>query len=1268
VTPSRRAPRGTALTVYTPSAMAPALLESITVGRVRELAAIIDALKAAATSETRSHVLVIGPRGSGKSHLLTLAANRVRSEPDLAERLLVVQLPEEDYSILSYRDLLVAVLHDIGDHVDPSSEPDQLEEALLERLGDRVLVLVIENLNVVMERLGDEGQRGLRAFLHTHQRVVLIASTPALFAAVADHDKPMYGSFQPIHLTELSPEEGRELLLQVARSDGDDDLGAFIAGETGRARLQVVSDLAGGSPRLWLLLAGCMTVELLEKLVPLFVTLLDELTPYYKARLDELAPAQAKIVATLAKGPARSAVSGGAMTVAEIATAAGMTPQTVSKQLRELEGAGFVRARKLPGRDQRHTYYDLREPLLRHALDLKRAKDEPLDFIVTLLKAWHDPHVLRKAMVQMRAVTAEAYIARALAPPRPIASDSLYQSGSVDDLIVTARTALTMPSCRGAMAVEASVVALAVALHAKGDDLDSAIADATRAGHDPPEVAAALRTVLAHEAAEGPPELRAASMLSEVADRLDDPGTGVDVDVVASLHLLAAGLDIALGRFERARTRLERCAEDGVSVGVQLAIEGELAFLAGQEGSPLTALPLVRRVLDRRLAELGAEHPDTLVSRSNEAELIGRLGRPAEARDLMAVLVEDYTLLFGRDYTETLAARHGYAHHVSELEDHDEARRLFGELADDRTRVLGPEHLATLACRHAVAYETGMSGDHDTADELFSALIADCTRILGADHRDTLDARHGQAYELGETGDHHGAQELFAILVDDCTRALGPYHRDTLRARHGHAYETGETGDHRAARDLFATLADDRGRCLGRDHPAALASRHGHAYETGEVGDHGAARDLFTTLIEDRRRVIGPDHPDTLASRYGHAYETGETGDHMAARDLYASLAADCARALGADHQDTLRARLSHAYETGETGDHLTARDLYATLVADCTRALGPDHSDTLDARFSLADETVNVGDDAIARDLFGLLVVEYSRAVGPDHPDTFEARHQHAHQTGAAGDHAGACDLYASLVADSERALGPDHDETLRARHSLAYETSAAGDPATARSQLIRLVADRCRVLGPEHLDTLRSRESLAFAVSETGDLDDTGSLLAELAEDEARILGPEHVRTLRTRFLHGLHLVSGGDRAGIDLGLGSLVRDEDLGFTEDVRPLAALLAVVARQRLLLDRAQTEVAVRLAMASPPHLRTELVLPVLYVGDWDGLREATSVFFDREWSTVMTALMDVTDALQTGDEGAVSMISPELQQLVHDLAEQRRTATPPPPA
>jgi hypothetical protein len=158
-------------------------------------------IRDSALTGTKRHALIVGPRGMGKTHLVSLVYHRVRADGKLDPRLRIAWMREEERGTPTFLHLLRRILRVLADEyptrANPwrrpwkpsaaSETPDDAvriaERRLLDFLGERTLLLIAENLDDLFSAFGEEGQRRLRAFLQTHNRCVLLATTPASSAA-----------------------------------------------------------------------------------------------------------------------------------------------------------------------------------------------------------------------------------------------------------------------------------------------------------------------------------------------------------------------------------------------------------------------------------------------------------------------------------------------------------------------------------------------------------------------------------------------------------------------------------------------------------------------------------------------------------------------------------------------------------------------------------------------------------------------------------------------------------------------------------------------------------------------------------------------------------------------------------------------------------------------------------------------------------------------------------------------------------------------------
>jgi tetratricopeptide (TPR) repeat protein/DNA-binding MarR family transcriptional regulator len=391
---------------HTPSAQKPEVLEAITVQREDLIASLVDCVLD--TDGGLRHQLLIGPRGMGKTHILSLVVSRARAA-QRDEDLVLAWLDEDPWSIRTYDKFLAAIIARVAEESVDEALAEKArdlragdgtrwlegEEALREALGSRRLVLFVENLEEVFRRIGAEGQAKFRAFAEDWRQLLILATSPQLFEGVRDHASPFYGFFAITHLDELSLDNALELMKRIARLQGDPELLDYLGTDVARRRLAAVEALAGGHPRIWLLLAGCVSIRAIDALVPLFLEALDELTPYYQDRLRELGDQQQELVVLLAE-------AGGALSNRELAQRSGIAQNQVATMLRHLADRGYVRRAELPEDlavgDSRLSYWELQEPLMRLCLDVKQARSEPLRMVVEFLRAWYGPRLLDELM------------------------------------------------------------------------------------------------------------------------------------------------------------------------------------------------------------------------------------------------------------------------------------------------------------------------------------------------------------------------------------------------------------------------------------------------------------------------------------------------------------------------------------------------------------------------------------------------------------------------------------------------------------------------------------------------------------------------------------------------------------------------------------------------------------------------------------------------------------------------------------------------------
>ena len=438
------------LSRYTPRLISPQVLENIFVQRQELAQELVDRIRESVLTSAKHHTLLTGPRGIGKTHLISLVYHRIRKMDDLRvseaspqeNRILIAWLSEEEWSVTSFLDLLLCIFQALQEEFNnskgaqpcaPKERVESLYEmpvdaaesegaALLkefigdssngggdvppERLYDsRTLLLLVENLDDLFAGLGKDGQKQLRTFLEENSCIVL-ATAQSYFKDVKQKNSPFYGFFCHEELKELKADDATQLLANIAKHNKNDELASFIQTQTGRDRIKAVHFLAGGNHRLYVIFSEFLTDQKsLDQLVDAFMRTLDDLTPYYQERMRFLSPQQRKIIDFLCDRRQ-------AATVKEIAQRCFMTHQTASSQLKKLLEMGYVRSEPIG----RESFYELREPLMRFCLEVKKQRGEPIQLFVDFLRLWYTRTELEERLRRLPpdAALEQEYVRQAL--------------------------------------------------------------------------------------------------------------------------------------------------------------------------------------------------------------------------------------------------------------------------------------------------------------------------------------------------------------------------------------------------------------------------------------------------------------------------------------------------------------------------------------------------------------------------------------------------------------------------------------------------------------------------------------------------------------------------------------------------------------------------------------------------------------------------------------------------------------------------------------
>ena len=389
--------------LYRSGVTSPERLRHTSVARQHLLDNAIESLRGSVGRKSKNHLLFIGPRGIGKTHLLSCIEDVVQSDEALGASVVVVRFPEESNRTLSFADFLIGmcgilkdVLEDeplwselfatVQTEKDDARVADTLVPAIREenRRRDRTLLVMVENLGEILGRqIRDKNDvAALRKFLMADNGCLLLATAPLHFDGITDIGQPFYDFFDIQILENLSFEETVEVIrLNLEWEERKDILDTL---EDMRPRLQALYRMTGGNPRLTMMLYELIAHESITSVQEQFHLLLDRISPFYQGRLNDLPPGQRALLECLASMRDQE------KTPAAIAARMRMSQQETSSLLKRLSDAHYLRAVGHP-RDRRSRLYAIREGFfdIWLAMNLSRGARKRMPFLLDFFSLFY---------------------------------------------------------------------------------------------------------------------------------------------------------------------------------------------------------------------------------------------------------------------------------------------------------------------------------------------------------------------------------------------------------------------------------------------------------------------------------------------------------------------------------------------------------------------------------------------------------------------------------------------------------------------------------------------------------------------------------------------------------------------------------------------------------------------------------------------------------------------------------------------------------------
>ena len=357
---------------------------------------IFQEIRSSKGEKPEQNYLVMGQRGAGKTIFLYRLKFAIEDDHRLNKFIITIMFGEEQYHITNLFELWESVAEQLKGSkafsgIIKTVQSDKLSNKYIEQKAyqllestlkkrDKKIVLFIENIDILFDKIGKTGQQRLREVLTTSTNIRIIGSATTYFEGIIDYSYPFYDFFKIIRLNELSTEDAVTLLTKMAAQSKEPIKRTQILRQSA-TRIEVLRRLTGGNPRMIAYLYPILMDNVPGSAIEDLYKLLDRFTLLNKSELDQLSPQQQKIIDFMAR-------NWDAISVKQLVSGTRMASKHISSVLNMLEKIKVI---DRINTNTKNNLYRIRDRVLNiwYLMRYGKEKDkENLRWLVRFYVAW----------------------------------------------------------------------------------------------------------------------------------------------------------------------------------------------------------------------------------------------------------------------------------------------------------------------------------------------------------------------------------------------------------------------------------------------------------------------------------------------------------------------------------------------------------------------------------------------------------------------------------------------------------------------------------------------------------------------------------------------------------------------------------------------------------------------------------------------------------------------------------------------------------------